>query len=169
MFLQQKLRFTWDLTTLPTYEPKLKSTMKLHDLGPNADIDAIWTTIERSHATDQSWGVGLKERLKQLEDYVHYGINDAKLTFMAIEDGPRYIAVSGLHPVAGTEMPQLITGVCVTNEYRCRGLGTALLYASLKFLKDAGLNQASVITKERLTASKYLYPKFDSASEIIRD
>ena len=47
-------------------------------------------------------------------------------------------------------------------EYQNRGLGSALLYYSLKQLKNSGLEQANAVTKDNVAAAKFLYPKFGS-------
>ena len=47
----------------------------------------------------------------------------------------------------------LLSGPCVSMEYRNRGIGTALLYATLDHLKQAGLERAHGITKFNVTCS----------------
>ena len=58
------------------------------------------------------------------------------------------------------EPVQLLSGVVLDYEYQRRGLGTALLQASLRQLADRGLDKAAVITREGVTAARFLYPKF---------
>ena len=57
-------------------------------------------------------------------------------------------------------MSNLPLGVCVLNEYRCRGLGTYLLHDSLRRLHERGLEEARLVTRKGLPADRYLYPKF---------
>jgi ribosomal protein S18 acetylase RimI-like enzyme len=52
-------------------------------------------------------------------------------------------------------------------EYQRRGLGSALLQASLRHLADKGLERASVITREGVPAARYLYPKFGGQGSVI--
>jgi ribosomal protein S18 acetylase RimI-like enzyme len=49
----------------------------------------------------------------------------------------------------------------------CRGLGTCLLYESLRRLRDRGLDQARVVTKKNIPADRYLYPKFGSTRVVL--
>lgn len=165
MYATRWVRFSWDLQSLPAYEPKVKSSLRLREASEELK-EGIWNAIERSYSMDQSWSVGVKERLRKIEIMMNQGIQNEKLRYLILEDGARAIGAAGLYMVAGEE-PQIATGVCVTNEYRCRGYGTFLLHGCLKFLKDAGLAQASVITKDKCTAAKHLYPKFASKCEAV--
>jgi hypothetical protein len=85
------------------------------------------------------------------------------LPAIVITHGPRIIATSVLNtdPAADSN---LVSGPCVLVEYCNRGLGTALLHASLQQLSEAGLTQAAGITKENSAACKFIYPKFGSTS-----
>ena len=82
-----------------------------------------------------------------------------EVTFIAIKHGARIIAASAIRD-SGDKVSNLPLGVCVLNEYRCRGLGTYLLHESLRRLRDRGLKEARVVTRKGLPADRYLYPKF---------
>ena len=161
MFRDQWFRFSWNLKDLPKYEHNITGRMRLRQSTDEDDIDVIWDVIVRAYTTDQGWGSGMTDRLEKVEKAVR-NKNGEKLTFIILEDGKCIVGVSGILPAAN---PQLVTGVCVLEEYRCRGYGTAILYASLKHLADQGLSEASVITKTRIHALKYLYPKFGGKAE----
>jgi ribosomal protein S18 acetylase RimI-like enzyme len=163
MYATRWVRFVWNLNELPTFEAKMKSSLRLREALDETKED-LYECMEQAYSMDTSWSVGIKERLKKIERYVKEGINGEKLSYLILEDGSRPIGVAGLYKVAGDE-PQIATGICITNEYRCRGLGTVLLHGSLKFLKDAGLEKASVITKDKTHAAKHLYTKFGSTIE----
>ena len=64
-------------------------------------------------------------------------------------------------------MSNLPLGVCVLNEYRCRGLGTFILHESLRRLKERGLEEARVVTRKGLPADRYLYPKFGGLRDVL--
>jgi GNAT superfamily N-acetyltransferase len=50
-------------------------------------------------------------------------------------------------------------------EYRNRGIGSRLLYASLEALAQAGVTNPTGITRDKTVASKYVFPKFGGTSE----
>ena len=79
---------------------------------------------------------------------------------------PRIVGYSALLPIEG-EGPQLLSGIIMDYEYQRRGLGLALLQASLRHLADKGLEKASVITREGVPAARYLYPKFGGRGSVI--
>jgi len=76
------------------------------------------------------------------------------------------IGVSALRAEEGAG-PQLLSGIILDYEYQRRGLGTALLHASLRHLAERGLGAASVITREGIPAARYLYPKFGGKGAVI--
>ena len=78
--------------------------------------------------------------------------------------GTRIIGASLLDPDPEAES-NLVTGPCILNEYRSRGIGTALLYLSLRALRDAGLSEARALTKGNVPAAKFVYTKFESVNE----
>jgi GNAT superfamily N-acetyltransferase len=80
-------------------------------------------------------------------------------TFISIKHGARIIAASAIRD-SGDKVSNLPLGVCVLNEYRCRGLGTFILYDSLRRLRERGLDEARLVSKKGLTADRFLYPKF---------
>ena len=68
---------------------------------------------------------------------------------------------------SGDKVSNLPLGVCVLNEYRCRGLGTYLLYDSLRRLRDRGLKEARLVTRKGLPADRYLYSKFGGQRTVL--
>jgi ribosomal protein S18 acetylase RimI-like enzyme len=165
MFRDQWIRFTWDLEKLPSYTPKLKTTMRLVETG-DEELPRIWEAVSRSYSSDLGWNIGLAKRLEYLDEKIHKGADDKALAFIVLEDGPRVVGASVLVPKPEESEPHFLSGVCVVNEYRCRGYGTALLHASLKLLADRGQKQVRVVTKSRTAAEKHLYPKFGSVREV---
>ncbi|MFH1066834.1 MAG: GNAT family N-acetyltransferase [bacterium] len=166
MLFIQWTRFTWDLKNLPDYEFQAPPHIQLRQMDAKESVHEAFDVIMRAYMTGRGWSTGLKLRLAKVQKAVECSVNDEKLTFFAIEDGSRIVGVSGAHPAAD---PQLVTGICILEEYRCRGYGAALLHATLKHLAAHGLQEASVITQNNIIASKFLYPKFNSRQEIIQD
>ncbi len=77
------------------------------------------------------------------------------------------VAVLDLNEDAADKVVNMRLGISVLNEYRCRGLGTVLLYESLRRLRERGLDQVRVVTKKGVTADRYLYPKFGSTRVVL--
>lgn len=157
MFLEQWIRFTWNLKNLPKQEPKLFGRAKITLATDQDDLDVLFNTVVSCYKTDPGWNHGFEERIAKIREAMFAKNEEEKVTFYLLIDGKRIVGISGLRTKI---TPQLVTGVCVTNEYRCRGYGTALLYTTLKHLADAGLEEAEVVTKPKVVAGRYLYPKF---------
>lgn len=162
----QWIRFTWDLKNLPQHEFQASPHIQLRQMDAKEDVQEVLNVVTRAYFTGRGWSVGLKPRLAKIEKAIENTSRDEKLTFFVIQDGSRIVGVSGTHLAA---TPQLVTGVCVQEEYRCRGYGATLLYATLKHLASHGLAEATVITQNHIIASKFLYPKFNSRQEVLQD
>lgn len=160
MFRPEWIKFTWDLAKLPGFEKKLGPNMEIRS-GQPSEKDKIWAAVERSFQAEQGWGVILANRLKEIRELTYKGLEDGFLEILVLEDGKRIVGASGLI-VDAAGPRQLATGVCILEEYRCRGFGAALLYQSLKLLSEKKLEHAAVVTRSNVAAHKYLYHKFDS-------
>jgi ribosomal protein S18 acetylase RimI-like enzyme len=163
MFRPEWIKFTWDLAKLPAFEKKLGPNMEIRP-GLPSEKDKIWTAVERSYQAEQGWGILLPSRLKELKELVYKGLDEGFLEVLVLEDGKRIVGASGMIVQADTPR-QLATGICVTEEYRCRGFGAAVLYQSLKFLAEKKVEHAAVVTRSNVAAHKYLYEKFGSHSD----
>lgn len=158
MFKPTWVQFTWDLTTLPTTAPTLDSRYVVN-LATPSDAELLEAALSRSYTMEQAWSNHLNLRIAQIRRLIAEELPTGKTSFIVIRHGARIIAGSGIRDNA--EAPShLATGICVLNEYRCRGIGTFLLHESLRQLRDKGLKNAIAITKKGVTAERFLYPKF---------
>jgi GNAT superfamily N-acetyltransferase len=82
----------------------------------------------------------------------------------AVSHGTRIIGVSLVDFATDAEV-HLLSGPCVLHEYRSRGLGSALLHASLELLAGQGLNVVFGLTRAQSTAARFVYPKFGGTAE----
>ncbi len=73
--------------------------------------------------------------------------------------GPRIIGAS-LMQTNPDSANHLVSGPMILHEYRNRGLGSALLSASLDFLRARGLSKVRGVTRANSTASRFIYTKF---------
>ncbi len=161
------VQFTWDLSRFlfPAEVPKALGEIRE---AAKTEAEKVWTVVERSVLADPAWSVGLKTRLKELRPVVFDGMESGKATFLVIHSGERFIGASGLVADVGAAR-QLVTGIHIVSEFRCRGQGTHLLAGSLVWLKEKGLAEAAVITKAGIAAEKYLYKKFGGKSAPIEN
>ncbi len=158
MKLSVRGQFTVNLKTLPAETPKLRSryTAESATLDDRALLSAA---VTRSMSMEPAWSDDLAVRVKLAEEIVQNAFPAGEVSFVAIKHGARIIGAAAIRD-AGDKVSNLPLGVCVLNEYRCRGLGTYLLHESLRRLKERGLEEARLVTRKGLTADRFLYPKF---------
>ena len=152
------LRFEWDLGKIPAEEPDVPSPFILRRAQTN-EHDAIHKVVANAFSMDTGWSDIQKMFGGIILRNVHAGFQTEPPSCMVIQHGHRIIAASILNPQDAAES-HLATGPCVLQEYRGRGMGTALFKASLAALRDAGLARAFGVTRDKSTAARFVYPKF---------
>jgi len=118
--------------------------------------------ITRSFAIDPNWSSALHETNSIVENAIKRSLNVDTTACLALRHGARIIGGMFL-AVDADASEHLVPGPCVLMEYRNRGLGTLLLSAALRHLRDAGLTRASAITCEGSPVARFLYPKFNGS------
>ena len=78
---------------------------------------------------------------------------------LVITHGKRIIGASMLD-IRPEASYHLLSGPWVLAEYRNRGLGSALLYASIEQLAKEGIEEVAGITFSHSIAARFVYPKF---------
>jgi N-acetylglutamate synthase-like GNAT family acetyltransferase len=153
-------RFTWQLKQLPPPEHKLPGHFTVRP-ATREEARAVSHVVITAFSLDSTWSDTLNLFRERLEMQLDLAFQRESFPAIVITHGPRIIATSVLNtdPEADSN---LVSGPCVLTEYCNRGLGTALLHASLRQLADIGLERAAGITKENSAACKFLYPKFGS-------
>jgi len=161
--LIQYVRFDWDLTKIPIQPIPLPPKHEIK-VSTDAVVDSLWEGMQKAFLNEKGWIIQLEAHLDQLRRKIFPdGKPLAEMDILVLQHGARVVGVSAL--LAKAEEPvQLLSGVVLDYEYQRRGLGTALLQASLRHLADRGLEKASVITREGVTAARFLYPKFGGKS-----
>lgn len=167
MFKPTWVQFTWDLTSLPSAAPILESRYVVNS-ATMADIELLDAAIERSYTMEQAWSNHMAIRLAQIRRSIQEDLPTGKANFIVIRHGARIIGASGIRETADVAS-NFISGVCVLNEYRCRGIGTFLLHESLRQLREKGLKTVHAITKKGVTAERFLYPKFGGKAGVTPD
>jgi predicted GNAT family acetyltransferase len=162
MKLSNWIRFTWDLTQLPTFDDALPEH---YEIGPATADDEmeLRKVISTSFVLDPTWSPELQEVTEKIEAWLERAFTSPTCTFLALRHGTRIIGASVLSTEPDADM-HLIPGPCISMEYRNRGFGTRLLEQALIRLREAGLSQALGVAKENLPVSRFLYPKFNATS-----
>ena len=159
MNLIRQVRFEWDLAKVPTQPAALPPKHEIK-VATDPSVAALWEGMQKSFLHEKGWIIQLEAHLEQLRQRIFPdGKPLAGMDIVVLQHGSRVVGVSALLPKA-EEPVQLLSGVVLDYEYQRRGLGTALLQASLRQLADRGLDKAAVITREGVTAARFLYPKF---------
>ncbi len=159
------VQFSWDLKNLPAESPKLPPRYTV-EAASLEDRDLLLACVSRSVSMESGWSDDLTSRIKLAEEIVQTSFPAGEVAFVAIKHGARIIGASALRDAAD-KVSNLPLGISVLNEYRCRGLGTFLLYESLRRLRERGLDHVRVVTKKGVTADRYLYPKFGSTRVVL--
>lgn len=163
MKLIQPVRFEWNLEKVPAALPSLPAK---HEIKVNREIsvDIVWEGMQKAFLHEKGWIIHLETHLDQLRRKIFPdGKPLADMDMLVLQHGSRVVGVSALWAKA-EEPVQLLSGVVLDYEYQRRGFGTALLQASLRHLADRGLGRAAVVTREGVTAARFLYPKFGGKS-----
>ena len=155
-------RFTWELTRLPPLENTLPSHFAVREAARD-EGKLVQSVAMTAFTLDSAWSDVLKDCRERLEMQFDLAFQRESVPAIVVTHGTRVIGVS----VLSTEIDgdnNLVSGPCVLPEYCNRGLGTALLHNSLRYLRQAGLDRAAAITKENVAACRFVYPKFGSTS-----
>ncbi len=152
------VQFTWNLKKLPAESPRLDARYSAEAATPE-DRALLLAAITRSLSMEPAWSDDLAARVRLAEGIIANEWPAGEVTFLAIKHGARVVGASAFRD-SGDKVSNLPLGVCVLNEYRCRGIGTFLLHETLRRLKERGLEEARLVTRKGLPADRYLYPKF---------
>ena len=156
-------RFTWDLTQIPPAE-----SVSTHPYSARPatveDNEAVSKIILSAFTLDSTWSDTFANIREWLTTQIAAAFEREVAPAVVITHGSRIIAASALSTEADAET-HLISGPCVSMEYRNRGLGTALLFHTLNHLRQAGLRSVHGVTKDAISAAKFVYPKFGGVVE----
>jgi GNAT superfamily N-acetyltransferase len=152
------LRFEWDLKILSTDELNLPPPFVLAR-AEKEDEHAVGKVAINSFGMDTGWSDIQRIFAETILRHVQVGFQRSPPDCVVIQHGSRIIGASIVNPNVDAEN-HLTTGPCVLHEYRGRGLGTALLEASLATLQQNGLGRASGVVRDKTTAARFLYSKF---------
>ena len=88
--------------------------------------------------------------------------------FLVAEKEKALIGMNGMIIEKRSGIGRFFTGVVVRSAERKLGIGSMLLHCSLRDIKAEGLRKAEVETRDGITASKYLYPKYGGNKQTVQ-
>ena len=155
--------FTWDLSKLSPPETALPAHFHIR-AAAKEDGKPVHDVIVSAFSSDSSWSDAFSRFRERLEFQLEGAFLRPSIPALVVTHGQRVIAASLLSTEVDAES-HLLSGPCVIMEYRNRGIGTILLFHSLKALQGTGLSHAHGICKETAPTSKFVYRKFGSTSQ----
>lgn len=150
-------RFRWNLADLTPGSVPMPGPYTVRPAGEQELEDAL-RVVEASYSLDPEWS----GCAKHINEAVLPGVRkvfSGEATCLFLLHGNRVIAVSAYDPDPESGV-HLVTGPCVLIEYRNRGIGGALLHATLEALRDRGLKEAIGQTRPGTPSAKFLCSKF---------
>ena len=155
------LCFEWDIATGDFSSPPPSSLV----IRPaNRDEEEVVDKVVRTaFSMDSSWGDISRRLDESMARFVEEAFDKSRETPSCVvaQHGSRIIGVSVLDADPDS-LNHLSSGPMILHEYRNRGLGSALLAASLNFLRSEGLTKVHGVTRANSTAARFIYTKFGS-------
>lgn len=156
-------RYGWRLSDLGPL-PEMPKPFVLRAASEQEREDAL-QVVRSSYSLDPEWSGGRKH----VEDVVLASAAralDIEPACLFVLHGNRIIAAS-VYEVEPADGIHLTTGPCVLIEYRSRGIGGALLAATLAALRERGVREAVGQARPNTASAKFLCPKFGGRAVVV--
>lgn len=160
MKLVRWLRFSWEVSKVPESQPLPDPRSSVRQ-AVRTDLQPVHDVLMSAFTLDSDWNDTLHSLRDVFEEQLETAFDLKDIPVLILYRGNRAVGASVLSYQPDAES-HLISGPAIVNEYRNRGLGAALLHASLLALREIGLTKVHAITKENVPTAKFLYPKFQS-------
>ncbi len=151
------VRFRWKLADLASGAAAMPGPYTLRPAGEQ-EMDEALRVIQASYNLDPEWS----GCAKHIDEVVLPGAQRAfegEATCLFLLHGNRVIAASAYDPEPADGV-HLVSGPCVLIEYRNRGIGGALLHATLEALRSHGVTEACGQVRPGTPSAKFLCTKF---------
>ncbi len=156
-------KFHWNLDTgLDAMRPVLAPFL-FRTAEPN-ELAVVLKVVSSALLMERAWTAAGTPFTQNLEERCEKAFEAKPPACVVVQHGSRVIGASVLDASADAEF-HLVTGPCILHEYRCRGLGAALLHQSLERLHEEGLHTARALARLNSTAARFVYPKFGGVAE----
>ena len=163
MKLLSWVRFTWDLTKLPTLTSELPQHYQIVPATEEDQVE-LRKVFSSSFVLDPIWNPAVHDVMRTVNAWLDRAFASDLNTCLVLRHGHRIIGASALSFDLDAQ-DHLAPGPSIMMEYRNRGFGTLLFERSLKALREAGLGRASGIARENAPVARFLYPKFGGVPE----
>lgn len=149
--------FQWKTASLPS-SPAVPPPHVIRAARKD-EQSVVVAALSAAYALDPEWNDLSRQFIVTLPGLVEKAFEGEEPSCLVLSHGSRVVGVSVLDPALESEN-HLISGPCVMMEYRNRGLGSALLHASLAQLREQGVSVALGRTRFKGTAARFVYPKW---------
>ena len=157
------ISYEWQRQNLPEAAPPTAPTA-IRD-SEQSDRPAVEKVLKSAFAVDPTWADSSRPIAAHLAAATEKVFSAERPACPVLVHGSRIIGVSLLDLDEGAEN-NLLSGPCILNEYRNRGLATALLAASLERIFAAGAKTALGLTRRKSVAGRFIYPKFGGVPSV---
>jgi ribosomal protein S18 acetylase RimI-like enzyme len=157
------LRFTWESKLLPGASYLITEEYSIRRASKQEKTQA-WQVISSCFLLDTCWNDVLRDLLPQMRHEFEEKFSHREIDCLVITHGNRTIGASLIKP-SPENLNHLLSGPCISSEYRNRGFGSLLLKESLVVVAKHGVSKVFAVTRSTSPAAKFVYPKFGGTSE----
>src|SRR5271165_439872 len=157
------LRFTWESKLLPSTSYLLREEYSIRRATKHEKTQA-WQVISSCFLLDTCWNDVVTVLLPRIRHEFEEGFGHRDIDCLVITHGNRTIGASLIKPLPDISN-HLISGPCISSEYRNRGFGSVLLKESLLMVAKHGAPKIFGITRSTSPAARFVYPKFGGRSD----
>ena len=161
------LRFTWESNLLPSTSYLLREEYSIRRATKQAKTQA-WQVISSCFLLDTCWNDVLTVLLPRIRHEFEEGFGHRDIDCLVITHGNRTIGASLIKPLPDISN-HLISGPCISSEYRSRGFGSLLLKESLLMVAKHGEPKIFGITRSTSPAARFVYPEFRRSLRQLRN
>jgi len=157
-------RFSWEAKDLPETSRYIMTETYSLRAASRHEKSLIQRVINSCFAQESCWNDVASKLMPRLheeveEKFAHHREGDC----LVITHGNRVIAASVVD-TSRTSDNHLMTGPCITVEYRNRGFGALLLKESLLLAAQGGAEVLFGLTRTNSPAARFVYPKYGGVS-----
>jgi ribosomal protein S18 acetylase RimI-like enzyme len=157
------LRFIWDSKLLPSTSYIFSEEYWIRRATKHEKTQA-WQVISSCFLLDTCWSDVVNALLPQIRQEFEDSFGRREIDCLVIMQGNRTIGASLVKPLADISN-HLISGPCISSEYRNRGFGSVLLKESLLMVAKHGASKVFGVARSTSPAARFVYPKFGGRSE----